>query len=192
MINSLLQQGEIEYDPHFFSPNEVDSIFESLNKNINWRAEHIMIFGKEILQPRLTAWYGDPGTTYTYSGLTNHPLPWTVELKHIRDRIIDHVKIPFNSVLLNYYRDGKDYMGWHTDDEKELGHDPVIASVTLGEARRFQLRNRKTKELITMELASGSLLVMKGKIQRNWVHRVAPTAKAVGPRINLTFRRILL
>lgn len=191
MINSMLQQGEIEYYPHFFSLHEADFLLPKFIKEIPWKAEQIKIFGKEVLQPRLTAWYGDATAVYTYSGLTNFPLPWTPDLSEIRDRISAQVQAPFNSVLLNYYRGGSDYMGWHSDDERELGTRPVIASVTFGQIRRFQLRHRMTKELITMELGHGSLLVMKGNMQSGWVHRVAPTAKAVGPRINLTFRKIL-
>ncbi len=152
------------------------------------------MFGKAIAQPRLTAWYGDEGAIYTYSNLTNRPLEWTPELLVIKARAEKTAQMNFNSVLLNYYRNGQDSMGWHQDNEPELGEQPVIASVNFGATRRFQLRHKKRKDLDTfsIDLEHGSLLVMRGTTQEFWKHQVPKTTQSVGARINLTFRLIHL
>jgi alkylated DNA repair dioxygenase AlkB len=144
-----------------------------------------------VASPRLSAWYGDPGAIYSYSGLRLEPLPWTPVLLEIRQVVTDLAETPFNSVLLNLYRDGQDSMGWHSDAEPELGRNPVIASVSLGAVRRFVLRHKKRKEQhIALELESGSVLVMGGALQHYWRHALPKIRQAVGPRINLTFRLI--
>jgi len=141
--------------------------------------------------PRLLAWYGDPEARYRYSGLEHQPLPWTPLLAEIRTRVQEACGRPFNAVLLNYYRDGNDSMGWHSDDEPELGRDPLIASLNLGGTRRFDLRRKGTTRIgHSLELGDGSLLVMGGQTQHHWQHQVAKTRKPVAPRINLTFRLI--
>jgi alkylated DNA repair dioxygenase AlkB len=148
------------------------------------------MYGKEVLFPRLTAWYGDSDRPYSFSGITLNPLPWTEELLKIKKKIETKTSAIFNSVLLNKYRDGSDSISWHTDDEKELGKNPIIASVTFGGTRNFQLRHRDTGEKINLELSHGSLLIMQGELQHFWRHQIPKTKKQVDPRINLTFRVI--
>ena len=139
-----------------------------------------------MLQPRLTAWYGDEGKTYVYSGIRNHPLPWTPLLLALKAKAEGFAESAFNSVLLNYYRDGGDSVGWHADNEPELGGRPVIASLSLGATRTFELRRRTTGKVAKLPLTSGSILVMRGTTQHNWVHRV-PKEPGSASRINLTF-----
>lgn len=188
----IMPDATVTYFPGVFSREESDHYLQTLTASIAWRQESIQLFSKEIPQPRLTAWYGDEGAVYTYSNLTNHPLPWTPELLAIKQRCEEIAHANFNSVLLNYYRDGRDSMGWHQDNEPELGEHPVIASVNFGATRRFQLRHKKRKDLdtITIELEHGSLLLMQGTTQKFWKHQVPKTAQEVGARINLTFRLI--
>jgi alkylated DNA repair dioxygenase AlkB len=141
--------------------------------------------------PRLTAWYGDQGKSYTYSGIEQHPEHWNPTLKLIKSKIEQIAQVSFNSVLLNLYRDGKDSVSWHSDDEPELGENPIIASVSFGATRRFSLRNKHSKNhKIDIDLASGSFLLMQGETQHFWQHQIAKTAKEIQPRINLTFRII--
>jgi alkylated DNA repair dioxygenase AlkB len=187
-----LTDAELIFYPHFFSEEESDLIFQRLLTEINWRQDKIKFYGKEINIPRLTAWYGDNGKSYTYSNIKMNPTAWTPVLLSIKNSIEEIAKISFNSVLINFYRDGKDSMGWHSDDEPELGEDPIIASVSFGGARKFQLRHRFNKTLAKVELnlTHGSLLMMQGKTQEYWQHQIPKTAKSVMPRINLTFRII--
>lgn len=181
----------LDYRPAFFEPEESRFIFDALQARIQWGQETLVIFGRPVLTPRLTAWYGDAGTAYSYSGKTFYAKPWTDELAVIRDRAQQAAGERFNSVLLNLYRDGRDSMGWHSDDEPELGINPVIASVNFGAERRldFRLKNHHAVKHSIM-LANGSLLVMKGDLQHHWQHQVAKTAKVTAQRINLTFRNI--
>lgn len=163
---------------------------EELLHAVPWQQRQVTVFGKQHPQPRLVAWFGEPETTYTYAGLTLEPLSWTpaiLELKRTCDELANTV---FNSVLLNLYRDGEDTVGWHSDDEPELGTDPVIASVTLGATRRFDFRHKRTRETIKALLPAGSILVMSGRTQEDWSHQLPRTKKVGAPRINLTFRRI--
>jgi alkylated DNA repair dioxygenase AlkB len=179
--------------PQAFSPGEADARFSALRSRIDWREEDILIFGERRRVPRLVAWHGDPGTSYTYSGTLHEPSPWTGELQTIRDRVEALTGQRYNSVLLNLYRDGRDGMGWHSDDERELGRDPVIASVSLGAPRRFCLRPRGHRHLRSdLLLPHGSLLCMAGATQHHWEHAVPKTRRPVGERINLTFRRLVL
>ena len=170
-----------------------DAILNRLIAEIPWRQENIFVWGKNHPQPRLVAWYGDRGTDYTYSGVTLTPLPWTELLLNIKGRVETVAATGFNSVLLNYYRDNRDSMGFHSDDEPELGERPVIASLSLGEERTFVLKHRANKfaKPVRLRLASGSLLLMKGETQRYWKHGIAKESRLCGPRINLTFRRIV-
>lgn len=148
------------------------------------------MFGRWIPEPRLTAWFGDPGAAYRYSGRDNEPLPWLPALAAVRDAVGQTTGAAFNSVLANRYRDGADHMGWHADDEPELGAHPVIASVSLGAMRRLQFRPRpKGPAALQVELPHGSLLVMAGATQQRYHHRIAPTSKPLAQRVNLTFRR---
>ncbi len=163
-----------------------------LIETVPWRSEKITLWGKTFLQPRLTSWHGEPGKNYTYSGIRLVPLPWTPVLLDIKRRVEAAAGETFNSVLLNYYRDHRDSMGFHSDDEPELGNRPVIASLSLGEERTFILKHKIRRELqpVRLKLASGSLLVMKGETQRHWRHAITKETTPCGPRVNLTFRRI--
>ncbi|MCS0324085.1 alpha-ketoglutarate-dependent dioxygenase AlkB family protein [Vibrio diabolicus] len=183
-----VERGKLYYDPYFLSHLEADHYFDQLLKTLPWHQEHITMFGKSVLQPRLQAWHGD--AAYTYSGLTMQPHPWTPELTQLKVRCETIADVAFNSVLANLYRHGQDSMGWHQDNEPELGRNPVIASLNLGETRRFLLRNLHCKTEIEYELSHGSLLVMAGELQHHWKHCVPKTAKTKGERINLTFRQI--
>ena len=188
-----LPDGELHLHDGFFAPAEADALFEGLKTNIPWRQEPIVLFGKEIMQPRLTAWVADPGVSYAYSGITMQPHPWTDELQRIKTKIESCSPVAFNSVLLNYYRDGQDSMGWHQDQERELGPNPVIGSVSFGATRPFQLQHKSRKDLarVDVPLTHGSFLLMQGATQHCWRHRIPNTQKPLGPRINLTFRNVL-
>jgi len=182
--------GAVTLHERWLAPAEAAQVFRTLLEEIDWKQRSIRIMGREVLQPRLTAWYGD--AEYTYSGVTLAPLRWTPLLSELRDHLIADVGECFNSVLCNMYRTGADSMGLHSDDEKELGPRPVIASVSLGAARRFVLRNKRKKvPPVIIELTHGSLLVMGGTTQALWKHAVPKDPSTIGPRINLTFRRIL-
>jgi alkylated DNA repair dioxygenase AlkB len=160
-------------------------------RNIRWKQDSMKLYGKAILLPRLTAWYGDPGAAYTYSGIKSEPNPWTDGLLHIKSRIEDATGAVFNCVLLNWYRDGKDSLSWHADDEKELGNNPVIASANFGATRDFQLRrNDNPDQTITIPLKHGTLLVMRDALQEHWKHAVPKRANIRESRFNLTFRYI--
>jgi alkylated DNA repair dioxygenase AlkB len=182
--------GALALHEHWLAPASAAQILGALLDEIDWEQRSIRIMGREVLQPRLTAWYGD--AAYTYSGVTLTPLPWTPLLSELRDRLIGDVGECLNSVLCNMYRTGADSMGLHSDNEKELGAHPVIASVSLGAARRFVLRHKKKKvPPVSVELTHGSLLVMGGTTQAFWKHAVPKDPRTTGPRINLTFRRII-
>jgi alkylated DNA repair dioxygenase AlkB len=167
------------------------SWYEQLRRELEWRNQEIMLFGKPVMQPRLMDWYADPGVTYRYSGLTLAPKPWPAVLLALRERLEAHCRASFNSVLCNAYRDGQDSMGWHADDEPELGPEPLIASLNLGATRRFRVRPKGGGDSLGVDLESGSLLLMSGRSQADYQHAVPKTRRAVAPRINLTFRRVL-
>jgi alkylated DNA repair dioxygenase AlkB len=185
-----IQNGEYIYIPNFFREEESDLYFTALLNGIEWKQEEMMMYGKSIKFPRLTAWYGDNDKPYTFSGITLSPKPWSNILLDIKSLIELKAEASFNSVLLNLYRDGNDSISWHTDAEKELGINPIIASVNFGATRKFQLRHKETKEKIELELSHGSLLIMKGELQHYWQHQVPKTKKEINQRINLTFRVI--
>lgn len=182
----------LHYAPHFVGEAQAIDYFEQLLQEIDWRAEKIKLFGKEYWQPRLLAWYGDPDSSYRYSGTEHRPLAWTTTLLELKAKVEAASGSTFNSVLLNQYRHGQDSMGWHSDDEPELGPEPVIASLSLGAARRFRFRPRKgfTGQKREFPLNNGSLLIMHGQTQARWQHHIPKTKKEVGIRINLTFRTI--
>ena len=183
--------GLLEYFPGFFDKAESQVLFDSLRSSVQWKQETLRLYGKQIPTPRLTAWYGDEGVAYKYSGRTFYALAWTEELLYIREKLANVTGVSFNSVLLNLYRAGNDSMGWHSDDEPELGTNPVIASVNFGQERRFDFRNKTDHtEKYRINLANGSLLIMKGNIQHLWQHQVAKSARVKDGRINLTFRVI--
>lgn len=190
-----LKNLEIPQASLFWSPNWADCQasweWQELHKGLAWEQHHITLFGRQVTCPRLSAWYGDEGTSYTYSGLRLEPLPWTPLLRHLQEKLQKSLGFRFNSVLANLYRNGQDAMGWHSDDEPELGEQPVIASLSFGATRRFSLRHRhRLFPSHHLELCHGSLLLMAGTTQQHWQHQLPRTKKQVGPRINLTFRWI--
>lgn len=186
----IIENGEYLFIPNFFNKPESDSFFKLLKENILWKQESMNMYGKQIAFPRLTAWYGNDDKPYSFSGITLTPNPWNPVILEIKNRIEPKASVTFNSVLLNRYRDGKDSISWHTDAEPELGKNPIIASVNFGSTRKFQLRHVRTNEKIEIELTHGSLLIMQGELQHYWQHQVPKTNKAIGERINLTFRVI--
>ena len=167
-------------------------VCETLQQQTPWRQETITLFGKTHLQPRLIAWYGDEGTQYRYSGKTHQPLPWTTCLQALRERIAALVGAEFNSVLLNYYRDHRDSMGLHADDEAELGPKPVIASLSLGAERVLYFHHKRERNTpgVDIPLPDGSVLLMRGATQQNWKHGIRKLTRPCGPRLNLTFRLV--
>jgi len=187
-----LPDADITLFENFFTNQESKKLHQNLIENIQWRQDKIKIFGKLIDQPRLTAFYGDTTKDYSYSGIVMKPNDWNDDLLFIKNRVEEMAKIKFTSVLLNYYRDGKDSMGWHSDDEKELGQNPVIGSVSFGESRVFQLRHKLKKDLkkVDIKLTDGSFLLMKGTTQHFWQHQIPKTTQSLESRINLTFRVI--
>tara|TARA_Y100000385_G_scaffold94590_1_gene97791 strand:+ start:553 stop:1128 length:576 start_codon:yes stop_codon:yes gene_type:complete len=191
-MTSLVKNGEYIHQLNYFNNIEAHYLLKNLKESILWRQEKLKMFGKEIFFPRLMAFYGDSNITYSFSRNKYHAVPWTNSLLKIKSKLESDFNCTFNSVLLNMYRSGKDSMDWHQDNEKELGLNPVIASVNFGATRKFELRNIDTREKINFNLNHGSLLLMKGETQHFWQHRVAKTKKEVNLRINLTFRHIKL
>jgi len=185
-----LPDGTLELIPDFLPEQLHNSLFDQLADYLEWEQSWITIAGKRIKIPRLNAWYGDMDVAYHYSGTRFQARPWTDPLIRVRNLIQQQSGQNFNSVLANLYRDGQDSVAWHADDEPELGRDPFIASLSLGQVRRFQLKHRHDKTLprIDIDLVDNALLLMGGSLQHNWIHQVPKTRKAVGPRINLTFR----
>jgi alkylated DNA repair dioxygenase AlkB len=188
-----LPDAEVLFCPDFFPAADADRLLRELLATTAWRQEAFKMYGKEMPFPRLTAWYGDEGTAYTYSGLKNVPAPWTPAILEVKRAVEPACGATFNSVLLNRYRSGQDSVSWHADDEPEFGKNPVIASVSFGESRLFQFRHKKRKELKgSVELTHGSLLIMRGGTQENWLHQIPKTKKPVEERLNLTFRVVVL
>ena len=192
MMKFDLANAAIELHEHFFNAQESASIMQALITEIDWQQYQIKIFGKTLDQPRLTAYYGEDHPYYAYSNIKLQPIPFTPILLSIKNKIETLTSHQFNGVLLNYYRNGDDSMGWHADDEKELGTNPVIASLSFGASRTFQLHNRfqKSTPKQSIILNDASLLVMQGETQHFWKHQI-PKQKNKGPRINLTFRKII-
>tara|TARA_R100000789_G_C3002533_1_gene149239 strand:- start:294 stop:878 length:585 start_codon:yes stop_codon:yes gene_type:complete len=186
-----LPDAELEYFPNFLNKEKADLLLEKLLKEVHWQQQNIKLFGKEIPQPRLTAFYAEQGISYTYSGLQLKPKNFSTELWELKQKTQELSGYDFNTCLANLYRHGNDSMGWHADDEKVLGKNPVIASISLGGIRRFQFKHKTNKDLKeSIELQHGSLLIMKGSMQHFWKHQLPKTKKEVAPRINLTFRKI--
>lgn len=186
-----LKDAKISYDEHFLSHNEASTYFDVLRKETDWQQDRIKVFGKEYDQPRLTALFANNKNPYTYSNITMHPTPFSAVLLEIKSKIEKTLNQTFTTCLLNLYRNGQDSNGWHADNEKELGINPVIASVSLGAERLFHMKHRTDKtQKLRLNLAHGSLLVMSGSTQHHWLHQIPKTKKNVGERINLTFRII--
>jgi alkylated DNA repair dioxygenase AlkB len=188
-----LEGADVLFEPRFMDREDAAELFSTVHATTDWKAVEISIWGKRVLQPRLICWCGDSGASYKYSGVRLEPQPWTDALLGVRNSIERLSGATFNSVLLNLYRDQNDHMGWHSDDEPDLGEQPVIASLSLGETREFLMRHKARKDLkVKLPLTSGSLLVMRGATQRNWEHAIRKETARLGQRINLTFRRVLI
>jgi alkylated DNA repair dioxygenase AlkB len=184
--------AEIVYYPHFIDVIQSDLLFQELLQSIPWQQDDIKVFGKVYAQPRLTALFGNEGKSYSYSNIIMRPHSWNPVLLDLKQKVAAVSATEFTTVLLNLYRDGKDSNGWHADNEKELGKNPVIASLSLGVERHFHLRHNNNKNLkLKILLEHGSLLLMKGTTQHFWKHQIPKTAKPIGSRINLTFRTIV-
>jgi alkylated DNA repair dioxygenase AlkB len=190
----ILNGGEVWIMKNFIDAEKANWYFNRLNSVIHWKQEQITFYGKTYPVPRKTAWYGYEGFNYSYSGINCNPDPWIPELMEVKKAIEDFIpEQDFNSVLLNLYRDGNDKVSWHADDEKELGINPTIASVSFGATRYFDLKHKSDPELKTrIELSPGSLVVMTGALQHNWQHQIPVQKTVKEPRINLTFRTIKL
>jgi len=181
----------IEYHPNIFTAEKSSILFEKLRHEIPWQQDHITVYGKTHLQPRLTALFGNEGKPYSYSNIVMQPHHWNPLLMFIKNEVEDVCNENFTTVLLNLYRDGSDSNGWHADNEKELGRNPVIASVSFGAERMFHLQHNTIEDAkLKINLENGSLLIMKGETQHFWKHQISKTTKPIGPRINLTFRII--
>ena len=185
-----LPDADVRLDGAWLPPADADALFDALHRDVAWENHPVRLFGRELPSPRLSCWVGDAGAAYRYSGLLREPRPWPAPLAGLRARLARALGVGFDSVLANLYRDGRDAMGWHADDEPELGPAPVIASLSLGATRRFVLRHRDGAPRLAVDLSHGSLLVMAGATQANYRHALPRTARPVGPRINLTFRRV--
>lgn len=192
MQHLALAGADLRYDAQAYPPARADALFAALHEEISWQQHRLTLFGREVATPRLSCWIGDPDAVYTYSRTRFEPLPWTPTVAALRDDLAARLGLRFNSVLANLYRDGRDAMGWHSDDEPELGPAPVIASLSFGAERCFRLRSRATRAtVLSLDLVHGSLLVMAGDTQRLYQHALPRRVGLAGARINLTFRQIL-
>lgn len=191
IVDLLPHGGEVNYYGKIFKKQEADHYFGKLLDSIEWKNDEAIIFGKHIITKRKAAWYGDNDYNYTYSKVTKQALAWTKELLELKARAEDVTNETYNSCLLNLYHTGDEGMAYHSDDEQTLGKNTAIASLSFGAERKFLFKHKRTKETTSVLLENGSLLLMKGATQTNWLHRLPPTKKIIGPRINLTFRTIV-
>ena len=193
MKNEIVAHNDLKVriEKNFFNQVDSNELLKKLKSDLPWESMVIKMFGKDITIPRLQCWVGDKGCDYKYSGKKLNRQNWTTDLIMIREKIYKELNIDFNSVLVNYYRNGMDSMGWHSDDEKELGPNPTIASISLGSERDLVFRNRINKEVLPIPQTHGCLILIDGKTQKNWQHAIKKTRKVIGPRINLTFRNII-
>ena len=183
--------GDVIYYGKILNHHDANKYLNALLKNIEWKHDEAIIFGKHIITKRKAAWYGDEEYRYTYSNTTKQALNWTQELFELKVLVEELTKVKFNSCLLNLYNSGDEGMSWHSDDEKALGTNTVIASLSLGAERKFAFKHKLNKDVISIILEHGSLLIMKGSTQSNWLHSLPKTKKVTSPRINLTFRTIV-
>ncbi len=190
--NILPKDGIVNYYGKIFPKTEADHYLNSLLSNIEWKNDEAVIFGKLIITKRKVAWYGDIEFEYTYSNRTKKALPWTKELFELKTKIETETGESFNSCLLNLYHSGEEGMAWHSDGEKDLKKDGAIGSLSFGAERKFSFKHKATKETASVMLEHGSLLVMKDTTQTHWLHRLPPTTKILKPRVNLTFRTIII
>ena len=193
MKNEIVAHNDLKVriEKNFFNQVDSNELLKKLISDLPWESMAIKMFGKDITIPRLQCWVGDKGCDYKYSGKKLNRQDWTTDLIMIREKIYKELNIDFNSVLVNYYRDGKDSMGWHSDNERELGPSPTIASISLGSERVLVFRNKINKEVLPIPQTHGCLILIDGKTQKNWQHAIKKTRKVIGPRINLTFRNII-
>jgi len=189
--NLLPYDGEVHLCPNFLPQNEANAFLETLKATVNWQSETYTMFGKAVTPKRLVAWYADEGLSYTYSKLTKAGLPWNPTLQQLKQQAEQLTGHHFNSCLCNRYHNGQEAMGWHSDNEPELGQQPTIASLSFGTTRRFVFRHKTTKAKVELLLPNGSLCLMKGEVQDYWQHSLPKSAKVHGERINLTFRNVL-
>jgi alkylated DNA repair dioxygenase AlkB len=193
-INILPDDGEVDFHGEILSLDEADFYFEALFNEVDWRCDQANIFGKRIETKRKVAWHGDSKQgapfSYTYSNTTKYSLPWTPKLRYLKDLVEQQTGETYNSCLLNLYHSGEEGMGWHSDGENDLEDNGAIASLSFGATRKFAFKHKQRKEVVSLLLKPGSLLVMKGETQKHWLHRLPPTKKVLDPRINLTFRTI--
>ena len=188
--NILPSDGEVNYYGRVLNYENAQYYYGQLLENIQWENDKAIIFGKLIITKRKVAWYGDKPFNYTYSKTTKSALPWTKDLLELKQIIENKTGETFNSCLLNLYHNGEEGMAWHSDGEKDLKKNGAIGSLSLGAERKFSFKHKTTKQTTSVVLERGSLLVMKGTTQKNWLHRLPPTKKVKSPRINLTFRTI--
>lgn len=191
-INLLPYDGTTNYHGKILTHQEATHYLQKMLTTIQWKNDEAIIFGRHIITKRKVAWYGDKDYAYTYSNTTKQALPWTKELLELKTLVEKISGTQYNSCLLNLYHDGNEGMAWHSDDEKALGKNTDIASLSLGAERKFSLKHKKDKETVSTILENGSLLVMKGETQTNWLHSLPKTKKVTTPRVNLTFRTIIL
>jgi len=191
ITNMLPYDGDTIYYGKILDYQRATYFFEQLLNDIEWKNDEVVIFGKHIVTKRKTAWYADDNFEYTYSNVTKKALTWTKELLELKKIVEKISKSTFNSCLLNLYHDGDEGMGWHSDDEKSLGENTTIASLSLGAERKFMMKHKQTKQKVSLTLENGSLLVMKGETQHHWQHSLPKSKKINKPRINLTFRTII-
>ncbi|NTD99983.1 alpha-ketoglutarate-dependent dioxygenase AlkB [Agrobacterium tumefaciens] len=189
--NVLPYDGTVRYFGQLFSIEEANAYYEALLNTIEWKNDEAFIMGKHIITKRMVAWYGDQEYAYTYSNSTKYALPWTKELKELKQIAEENTKATYNSCLLNLYHNGDEGMAYHSDDEKALGKNTSIASMSFGAERKFLFKHKASKETIGLFLENGSLLEMKDTTQTHWLHRLPPTKKISTPRINLTFRSMV-
>lgn len=189
--NLLHKDGTVNYYRNVLTHNEANRYFDLLLQNILWRNDEAVIFGKHIVAKRKVAWYGDSDYLYTYSNTTKQALVWTKELSDLKQRVEEVTGTKFNSCLLNLYHNGDEGIAWHSDDEKPLGENSIIASLSFGAERKFSFKHKHTKQTISVVLEHGSLLIMKDDTQTNWLHSLPKSKKITRPRINLTFRTIV-
>jgi alkylated DNA repair dioxygenase AlkB len=188
-----IPEADVSFLDRLNLPLAPEALLKILIANVSWKAEKVTVWGKKYDQPRLIAWYGDKGKNYTYSGIAMTPDMWSPELLELKNVVESVVGFKFNSALLNYYRNERDSMGFHSDDERELGPTPVIASVSVGENRTFVFKHKSSDTIkpVRLNLTSGSLLLMKGDTQRNWKHGIEKERSPCGARVNITFRNII-
>ncbi len=190
-INLISQDGIVDYYGALQSPVDADDYFVKLLDKIEWKNDEVIIYGKKIVTKRKVAWYGDQPFEFTYSNTTKRALPWIKELLTLKALVEERSNETFNSCLLNLYHNGQEGMSWHCDEERDLKKNGAIGSLSFGAERKFSLKHKKSKETVSLVLQHGSLLVMKGTTQTNWLHSLPPTTKIAEPRVNLTFRTIV-